>query len=143
MYNFSKVWNVETLRAARGKKILPMLRVVTLEEASAADRVASRPHQGKCPLAPTCLDEVLCSFAQWFSERRMAPMDNRSPFTEDFRCEFLYEISDVCLQFFVRPGQVNPNAGQALRDCHVQYLNDLKCRLLRAITPRVVFLTPG
>ena len=37
MYNFSKVWNVETLRAARGKKILPMLRVVTLEEASAAE----------------------------------------------------------------------------------------------------------
>jgi hypothetical protein len=46
-------------------------------------------------------------------------MDNGSPFTEDFRCEFLYENSDVCLKFFVRTGQVDSDAGQALRGCHL------------------------
>jgi len=37
MYNFSKRWTVESLRDARGKKVLPKLRVVTLEEAAAAE----------------------------------------------------------------------------------------------------------
>ena len=37
MYNFSKIWNVETLRAIRGKRVLPMLRVTTLDEAAAAE----------------------------------------------------------------------------------------------------------
>jgi 3-methyl-2-oxobutanoate hydroxymethyltransferase len=37
MYNFSKRWTVESLRAARGKRTLPMLRVETLDEAAAAE----------------------------------------------------------------------------------------------------------
>ena len=37
MYNFSKRWNVESLRNARSKKKLPMLRTVNLEEAAAAE----------------------------------------------------------------------------------------------------------
>jgi 3-methyl-2-oxobutanoate hydroxymethyltransferase len=37
MYNFSKRWTVESLRDARGKKVLPKLRVVTLDEAAAAE----------------------------------------------------------------------------------------------------------
>ena len=37
MYSFSKRWNVESLRAVRGKRVLPKLRIVTLEEAAAAE----------------------------------------------------------------------------------------------------------
>ena len=37
MYNFSKRWNVESLVAIRGKRVLPKLRVTTLDEAAAAE----------------------------------------------------------------------------------------------------------
>lgn len=37
MYSFSKRWTVESLREARGRRTLPMLRVETLDEAAAAE----------------------------------------------------------------------------------------------------------
>lgn len=36
MYSFSSRWTVESLRAIRGKRVLPMIRIETLEEAAAA-----------------------------------------------------------------------------------------------------------
>ena len=36
MYSFSKRWSVESLRAIRGKRALPMIRIETLDEAAAA-----------------------------------------------------------------------------------------------------------
>ena len=37
MYNFSRRWSVESLVAIRGKRVLPKLRVETLDEAAAAE----------------------------------------------------------------------------------------------------------